>query len=352
MPSLEEIKQKRKQNQIMLANALAKNQPYKAGDPIINAWQPAIAQLTGLIADKKLAGQEKDAQGAYQQTLANALSPKVIAPATPNDDEGNAMPFSSREKSMQEMAQGLMQNPDTSGLGSQLLLKGMDRQDASKQREHELELNNQFRSSENELNRKNAMDIARLRFDENRQNSNKPPAGYRYLPDGSLEAIPGGPADQKAQQKAAGGQTVSDVTASIRDMYNKLDEHGGITNTGKGTANNITAGIASSSIGQGIGKLLGTDNQSLRNTIAQQRPLLLQSIMKATGMSAKQMDSNAELKLYLSTATDPTLDIQANKRALDMIEKLYGNGGQNAKENVNSNKSILDEADAILSGGK
>jgi hypothetical protein len=48
--------------------------------------------------------------------------------------------------------------------------------------------------------------------------------------------------------------------------------------------------------------------------------------MKATGMSAKQMDSNAELKLYLATATDPTLDVATNKRALDMILSLYGGG--------------------------
>jgi hypothetical protein len=54
--------------------------------------------------------------------------------------------------------------------------------------------------------------------------------------------------------------------------------------------------------------------------------MLLQAIMKATGMSAKQMDSNVELKLYLATATDPTLDVAANRRALDKIEELFGSG--------------------------
>jgi hypothetical protein len=47
--------------------------------------------------------------------------------------------------------------------------------------------------------------------------------------------------------------------------------------------------------------------------------------MKATGMSAKQMDSNAELKLWLATATDPTLDVESNRKALDNIEKKYIN---------------------------
>lgn len=64
------------------------------------------------------------------------------------------------------------------------------------------------------------------------------------------------------------------------------------------------------------------------------RPLLLQAIMKATGMSAKQMDSNAELKLYLATATDPQKGLEANLEALDRIESLYGGGNERFKANT------------------
>ena len=53
------------------------------------------------------------------------------------------------------------------------------------------------------------------------------------------------------------------------------------------------------------------------------RPALLAALMKATGMSAKQMDSNAELKLWLATATDPSLDVESNRRALAKIEQKY-----------------------------
>ena len=58
------------------------------------------------------------------------------------------------------------------------------------------------------------------------------------------------------------------------------------------------------------------------------RPALLAALMKATGMSAKQMDSNAELKLWMRTATDPTLDIQSNRAALSKIEQKYLRGSQ------------------------
>jgi len=159
---------------------------------------------------------------------------------------------------------------------------------------------------------------------------NKPPSGYRYTPDGNLEMIPGGPADMKRQTQIEGGGTVDTVVADLRDMYNQLDEKGGITSTKKRWGSNLAAGVQSSGLGQAAGKLFGTESQSLRNTVAQKRPLLLQAIMKATGMTAKQMDSNTELKLYLSTATDPQLDLETNKRALDMIEKLYGSGAGNA----------------------
>ena len=131
--------------------------------------------------------------------------------------------------------------------------------------------------------------------------------------------------ETEALRDRAKGQTVvRSVIDSLRDQFTKLNQAGGITNTDKDMVSNLAAGAASSASGQVTGRLLGTKSQSLRNTIAQQRPLLMQSIMKAAGMTAKQMDSNTELKLWLATATDPTLDFQANMKALDMLQQLYG----------------------------
>jgi hypothetical protein len=153
------------------------------------------------------------------------------------------------------------------------------------------------------------------------------PSGWRYTTDGSLEAIPGGPADLKAQnlanQKSIGSTDVDAAISSLRDAYNRLEEGGGITSTKNSNLGNIAASSASSGVGQALGKAFGTSNQSARNEIAMTRPALLSALMKATGMSAKQMDSNAELKLWLSTATDPQLDVQANRKALDNIERKY-----------------------------
>ena len=154
------------------------------------------------------------------------------------------------------------------------------------------------------------------------------PPGYRMNPDGTMAAIQGGPADLKAVQTDSGRGTVNNIVSQLRDSYDQLDKSGGITNPEKGSAANLSAGIRSSGVGQFAGRMLGTQDQSLRNNIAQTRPLLLNAIKQATGMSAKQMDSNAEMKLYLQAATDPTLDIKANRQALDMLDKLYGLSGQ------------------------
>lgn len=134
-------------------------------------------------------------------------------------------------------------------------------------------------------------------------------------------------AAKKAEQVDSGRQTVTDLVTELNSKYDSLEKAGGITNTKNGTLSNIKAGISSSGVGQAAGKLVGTATQSDRNAIAQTRPLLLQAIKQATGMSAKQMDSNVELKMYLAAATDPSLDVQSNRNALRMLEKLYGIGG-------------------------
>ena len=159
----------------------------------------------------------------------------------------------------------------------------------------------------------------------------KPQAGYRWKADGSLEFIPGGPADQKAQAQKGGEGTVGGVVADLRDKYTQLNAENGIVSTNNRFGTNLGAAFGASGVGQSLNGMFGTKTQSARDSIAMTRPLLLQSIMKATGMSAKQMDSNAELKLYLATATDPQKGLEANLEALDRIESLYGGGNEKFK---------------------
>lgn len=133
-------------------------------------------------------------------------------------------------------------------------------------------------------------------------------------------------AAKEEETRGTGAQSVTDQVVNLRSLYNQLNRGGGIVNTDEMI--NVGNAIQSSGLGQWTGRVFGTENQSIRNSIKQARPLLLQAIRKATGMTAKQMDSNVELQLYLSAATDPTLDYQANMMALDNLDRLYGIGGQ------------------------
>jgi hypothetical protein len=168
---------------------------------------------------------------------------------------------------------------------------------------------------------------ASLAIQGSNQANSRVPMGYRMTKDGNLEPIPGGPADQKAQTVDAGRQTVDTLIAGLKDQYGILKEGGGIT-TKDNTFMNVPAYLSSTGAGQAAGKMFGTANQSARNTIVQSRPLLLAAIKNATGMSAKQMDSNVELKMYLAAATDPSLDYEANMAALNQLETLYGIGSK------------------------
>ena len=159
----------------------------------------------------------------------------------------------------------------------------------------------------------------------------KPQAGYRWKADGSLEFIPGGPADQKAQLQKSGEGTVGGVVADLRDKYTQLNAENGIVSTNNRFGTNMGASFGASGVGQMLNGIVGTKTQSLRDSIAMTRPLLLQAIMKASGMSAKQMDSNAELKLHLATATDPQKGLEANLEALDRLESLFGGGNEKFK---------------------
>jgi hypothetical protein len=131
---------------------------------------------------------------------------------------------------------------------------------------------------------------------------------------------------QKSKTKAEAKDQLSGVVQQLSNSYNALEEGGGITSTAQGGLANLGARLGSTALGQAVGGALGTQNQRQRQEIEQTRPLLLNLIKEATGMSAQQMNSNAEMQLYLKAATDPTLTVEANRSALANLDKMFGLG--------------------------
>jgi hypothetical protein len=149
-------------------------------------------------------------------------------------------------------------------------------------------------------------------------------------PEQAVGMTPATPGAEKALEKTAiakeGKQAVNGVLNTLYSEYNSLVKSGGITDTRLSTEENIAARTGASGLGQLTGSYTGSESQSFRDTIEQTRPLLLTAIMKATGLSATQLNSNVELQTYLKTATDPKVSIQSNVKALNNISTMFGIG--------------------------
>jgi hypothetical protein len=138
-------------------------------------------------------------------------------------------------------------------------------------------------------------------------------------------------AAQEKRETAATGKSeaktqLTDIVGSLKKNYETLKEQGGIVSTTESGFGNLGARLSSSGLGQAVGGAVGAKTQEERQKIEQTRPLLLNLIKNATGMSAQQMNSNAEMQLYLNAATNPQLSYEANLEALKNLDKLYGLG--------------------------
>ena len=295
--------------------------------------------LQGILARQRAEQQDMALRGALSQLGPNATEADIIKAVTPHVGGNALLTTMTGSKDRQAALQAKSMELQNSREARAAEIEQRGEQEIARIREQAA----QNRITKEEADAREARmreQIVRITASlrpERAPTDNKPPAGYRWTPDGNQEAIPGGPADQKAQaeaqRKSSGAGDVDVAVASLRDAYDRLEKGGGVTSTEKSSMGNLSASISASGPGQVVGRTFGTRNQSARNDIAMTRPALLAALMKATGMNAKQLDSNAELKLWLTTATDPTLDVQANRRALDNIERKYlGRGGSVAPQ--------------------
>ena len=149
-------------------------------------------------------------------------------------------------------------------------------------------------------------------------------------PEEAVGMTPATPGAEKILEKKTiateGKKSVDDVLKTLYSEYDSLLKSGGITDVRQSLADNIAARTGATEAGQFASGFTGSSAQSFRDAIEQTRPLLLTSIMKATGLSATQLNSNVELQTYLKTATDTKVSIQSNVKALNNISKMFGLG--------------------------
>lgn len=131
--------------------------------------------------------------------------------------------------------------------------------------------------------------------------------------------------DKGATIEPGAAENFRSITGEMRKAYDNLHRSGATVDPNQGAGTNITARLRSSGVGQLVEGALGTSDQTERDKITGARPALMQAIVKATGMSSKQIDSNAEMKMMLQQATDPTMSYPANMTALKRLESMVTN---------------------------
>ena len=117
-------------------------------------------------------------------------------------------------------------------------------------------------------------------------------------------------------------ETAQGNLSELRKIYGDLHKMGAMVSPAQAADKNVVARIRASGIGQVLEGAVGTKAQTQRDRIASIRPGLMQSLAKATGMTGKQMDSNADVKLFMQTVTNPAASYEANMAALDGLERF------------------------------
>lgn len=133
-------------------------------------------------------------------------------------------------------------------------------------------------------------------------------------------------AGDKQVDKEGAQSRVTELLGNLQSNYEQLHGRGATVDTKQNWFQNLKARVGASAVGQAMGGAIGSPEQEIRDKIQMAKPLLINEIRAATGMSAKAMDSNAELQFYLQAATDPTRNVEANLQAIRYLDKAYGGG--------------------------
>lgn len=143
----------------------------------------------------------------------------------------------------------------------------------------------------------------------------------------SAGAEPGGSVKERTQTE--GIERLQQVLGDTLQAHVMLYEADGAVSPGQGLVKNARNYVLAKTFLGDVVRVGGgeeAEKEEIRNTIENRRPLILQSIMQATGMSARSLDSNRELEFYLQAASDPAAGFTTNVAALDTLSRIFGAG--------------------------
>lgn len=182
---------------------------------------------------------------------------------------------------------------------------------------------------ERQFNASQANAAAQRALEEKRiaaSGAGRPPSGYRFKPDGSMEFIPGGPADpnkpvparslRPTESQIKGEAILAGTKGSIQPALNNFGELSDWRNTSANTLNALPLGI-----GSGLARALkSTKGQVGEDAV---RNIVTNYIYALSGAQAPETEVQRNMALVMPNMTDGAEAIAAKKARLgDMIETL------------------------------
>jgi len=128
-------------------------------------------------------------------------------------------------------------------------------------------------------------------------------------------------------ERAQARQEFDKTLANIVMQYKDLGAKGMLVKTGETTLAN-RAKAAAATAAPGLTTVLSPERGEAVSTLSNMRQTMLSALMGATGMSAKNIDSNAEMRAYLNSLSNPG---QSVKTIVDTLNNLSERFGTNMK---------------------
>jgi len=144
-------------------------------------------------------------------------------------------------------------------------------------------------------------------------------------------------AQERADKIAEGKESLSDTVEVAKTLVSDLAKSGGMTSTSNGPLSNLITSLGTGTVGQVGGRVFGTANQAKRDELNSVRLQLFNSVKEATGMSASQLNSNVELKTWLSSLGGADMTKEANEAILNNISNKFLKGMPKATGMPSSN---------------
>lgn len=141
-------------------------------------------------------------------------------------------------------------------------------------------------------------------------------------------------AQAEEESKASARQDVSNTLDSMMGEYDTLYSLGAMVSTDRNAAENLGAAAGASLPGRVVGRALGSDAQTARDNIAAALPQIMLGLQTASGLSATQLNSNAELQFFKGVLGNADASYQtvvdAIARFRRFADSLLGGGGDTA----------------------